>query len=144
MTKLSDHFTLEELTITQVRSVSNIPSPEVIKILKLTAYMMEVVRSILNDKSILINSGYRSPGVNKIVGGSKKSAHMEGHAVDFICPGFGSPLKICRAIKSSDIEFDQLIEEGTWVHISFSPTMRRQVLTKKGNKYVVGLNQKEK
>ena len=43
---------------------------------------------------------------------------------------FAAPLGICRVIAGSALKFDQLIEEGTWVHISFAPAMRRQVLTK--------------
>lgn len=128
--KLSPHFTLEELTITQVRSVSNDPSANIVSALTDTAMKMEAVRSVLGDKPILVSSGYRSPLVNRIVGGSPTSAHMAGRAVDFICPGFGTPLDVARAIVASDIKFDQIIEEGTWVHLSFDARMRRQVLSK--------------
>jgi putative chitinase len=76
-----------------------------------------------------VSSGYRGRALNRAVGGSRTSAHLSGHAVDFNCYGFGDPLAVCRAIAGSDLAFDQLIEEGSWVHISFDPRMRRQVLT---------------
>jgi len=93
-----------------------------------SAFGMEGVRTLLGAP-IIISSGYRSPEVNKAVGGAKNSQHTKGEAVDFICPGYGSPLKICKAIAASGIKFDQLIQEGTWVHISFSDANRREVLT---------------
>jgi hypothetical protein len=101
---------------------------------------MEEIRTLLGDASIIVTSGYRSPFVNKIVGGSLTSAHLNGRAVDFICPAFGTPLEIAKAISASEIAFDQLIYEETWVHISFDPKMRREVLTKRRSSgYIAGL-----
>lgn len=140
-TKLSEHFTLEELTVTQVRDVSNQPSARtVLEALKHTAEMMEQVRQLLGAKPIIVTSGYRSSLVNKIVGGSMTSAHMTGHAVDFICPGFGTPEQVALAIRDSAIRFDQLIFEETWVHLSFAPAMRGEVMTKRRHgSYVSGI-----
>jgi putative chitinase len=89
---------------------------------------MQQVRDLLGHP-IFISSGYRSPILNRRVGGAKLSDHMFGKAADFTCRGLGTPLEVCRAIAASNIIFDQLIYEGTWVHISFSPTPRCQVLT---------------
>ncbi|HEV2530965.1 D-Ala-D-Ala carboxypeptidase family metallohydrolase [Phenylobacterium sp.] len=137
---LSPHFSLEELTATSHRELDNTPTPEVATVLADTALRMEAVRTLLGGEAIHINSGYRSIGVNHAVGGVPNSAHLTGHACDFICPAFGAPLEICRALAASAISFDQVIEEGTWVHISFAPTLRRQVLTKKaGGGYALGL-----
>lgn len=141
MTQLSEHFALEELTITQVRGASNEPTSKILETLKLTAGKMERVREILGQP-IIVTSGYRSPLVNKIVGGSMYSAHMSGEAVDFVCPNFGTPLQVCRELtdKRHGLEFDQIIEEeGRWVHISFSSQMRGELLTKTTGGYVVGL-----
>lgn len=133
MTYLSPHFSLAELTTTQQRRFNNDPPDWVIENLTHTAEQMERVRAVLG-KPVHVNSGYRSPSVNKAVGGSPTSAHVQGHAVDFISPGFGDPLAICKTIIASGIEFDQLIEElGRWVHISFDPRMRGQVKTYLGN-----------
>lgn len=130
MRSLSPHFSLEEMTVTQVRGADNTPPLKVIDTLKDTALRMEGVRSALGGKPIIVTSGYRSPLVNRTVGGSPTSAHMSGRAVDFIAPGFGLPLVICRAILAAKIKFDQMIEEGTWVHISFDERMRGLVLSK--------------
>jgi zinc D-Ala-D-Ala carboxypeptidase len=89
---------------------------------------MQEVRDLINAP-IHISSGYRSPMVNAAVGGARNSQHTLGQAADFTAPFFGTPLQIARAIAASKLEFDQLICEGTWVHISFAPKPRRSVLT---------------
>lgn len=127
--QLSDHFSLEELVATSVRTADNIPSSQVIEILTETAHKMEAVRALLGHP-IIVTSGYRSAEVNRIVGGVPDSAHITGHAVDFICPEFGTPLEVARAIHESSIDFDQLIREYGWVHLSFDPKMRNETLTK--------------
>lgn len=139
-TKLTAHFALEELACTQHREIDNTPPPEVVGALRTTAARMEEIRRLLGDRVITISSGYRCPALNRVVGGAKTSAHLTGHAVDFNCHGYGTPQKVCRSISESRIRFDQLIEEGSWVHISFDPRMRRQVLTKRpGGGYELGL-----
>ena len=125
---LSEHFSLEELTVTQVRGADNTPPAALIPALQDTAEHMEDVRALLGGRPIIVTSGYRSPEVNTRVGGSKNSAHMGGRAVDFIVPAFGTPEEIVRAILASDIKFDQVIHEGTWVHISFADKPRREAL----------------
>lgn len=138
--QLTAHFALEELSCTQHREFDNTPPPEVVAQLRLTAARMEEVRRRLGDRVISVSSGYRCRALNRAVGGASTSAHLTGHAVDFNCYGFGDPLAVCRAIAESDLVFDQLIEEGTWVHISFDPRLRRQVLTKReGGGYGLGL-----
>lgn len=130
-TRLSRHFTLEELTFSQTairKGIDNTPSLEKVAHLTRLACCMEQVRALLGGP-IRITSGYRSPALNAAVGGAKTSAHMAGYAADFVCPSFGSPLEIVKAIAASSIKFDQCIQEGTWVHISFDPDMRREVLT---------------
>lgn len=128
-TMLSKYFSYEELTTTQIRGVDNTPDAEHLENLKHTAWQLDIVRHILKDNPIHINSGYRSPEVNARIGGSKTSAHSLGHAADLICPQFGDPKAICEAIRDSGLRFDQLIYEGTWVHISFDPKLRGQMMT---------------
>lgn len=138
-TRLTAHFALEELACTQHREFDNTPPPEVVATLRATAARMEEVRRLLGGRVITVSSGYRSRALNRAVGGARTSAHLTGHAVDFNCYGFGRPIEVCRAIAGSDLAFDQLIEEGGWVHISFDPRMRRQVLTRRPGGYALGL-----
>lgn len=128
-------FTLEEMTISQAAArygINNMPKGSTLDNLWVTANKMKLVRDLLGSKPIIVSSGYRSPAVNKKVGGSDNSAHTKGWAVDFTCPGFGTPLEICEVISSSKImdDVDQLIHEyNSWVHISWDPRNRKQVLT---------------
>lgn len=139
-TKLTAHFALEELCATEHREFDNTPPPEVVATLRNTAARMEQVRKLLGGRVISVSSGYRSRALNRAVGGAATSAHLTGHAVDFNCYGFGDPLAVCRALAESDLPFDQIIEEGTWVHVSFDPRLRRQVLTRRaGGGYGLGL-----
>lgn len=130
--KLSPNFTLQELieSDTAVRmSIDNTPSPLVLEALKATANGLEGVRSLLNAP-MYISSGYRSYALNKAIGGSPNSDHLDGWAVDFTAPRFGTPQQICKVIANAySIMFSQCIYEGRWVHISFRPTGKRQLLT---------------
>lgn len=129
--KLSEHFTLEEFTrsdTAQARGIDNTPTPTVAAALTKTAIHMERVRALLGNKPIKINSGYRSHALNAAVGGTSASAHTQGYAIDFVCPSYGGPTEIVRAIADSNVPFDKVIHEGTWVHISFDPRMRRVTL----------------
>ena len=128
MTQLTEHFTLAEFTDSQTaarKGIPNVPpagSPER-KNLQRTAEVMEKVRTLLGDKPVLVSSGYRSPAVNAAVGGSKSSAHMSGLAVDFSCPGFGTPKTICKKLEPQmkELGIDQLIHEyDTWVHMGLN------------------------
>lgn len=128
---LSTHFTLAELTASQMavrRGIDNKPPGDIIKNLEHLALGLEGVRTLLGCP-LIINSGYRSPALNTAVGGARDSQHKLGLAADFIAPGFGTPVQVARAIAASGLKFDQLICEGTWVHVSFTADPRRQVLT---------------
>ena len=138
-TQLTAHFALEELCCTQHREFDNTPPPEVAAALRDTATRMEEVRRQLGGQVISVSSGYRCRALNRAVGGARTSAHLSGHAVDFNCYGFGDPLAVCRALAESELAFDQLIEEGTWVHLSFDPRLRRQILTRRPGGYGLGL-----
>lgn len=124
------------MTVTST-GLDNQPSPAHLANLKVAAAGMEKVRTALGQP-IKVNSAYRSAAVNRRVGGVPTSAHCQGYAVDFRVTGM-SPLDICRKLVAAGIKCDQLIEEGTWTHISFDPKMRQQVLTMRNGKYVAGL-----
>jgi len=138
MTQLSRYFSLAEMTTTST-GLSNKPDAQQLARLTSTAQAMDEVRKLLGYP-IRVNSGFRSAAVNRAVGGSPTSAHALGYAVDFVCPKFGDPMAICRAIVASGIRFDQLImEKNRWVHLSFDPRMRQQVLSWWGGAYKPGL-----
>jgi hypothetical protein len=130
--KLSEHFDLDEFTASQTavrKGIDNTPSKNVIENLRMLANTLEHVRSLLDNNPIRISSGFRCVALNRAIGGSKVSAHTFGYAVDFTCPGFGTPKEVTNKIAASTIKFDQLIYEGTWVHLSVDPQNRRELLT---------------
>ena len=115
--------------IAEQQGIDNSPPPEVIANLKVLAAGLEQVQALLGHP-LDIPSGYRCPALNAAVGGSTASQHVQGLAADFVCPDFGTPLEIARAISDSAITFDQcILEFGSWVHLSFSPQPRVRVLT---------------
>lgn len=129
MTKLSEHFTLEEMIRSELAArwdMDNTPGPtEIANLKRLCIDVLEPVRAIWK-KPIAPSSGYRSFEVNRLAGGAKTSQHLTGCACDFVIAGI--PLKtIMNKIIASNIPFDQLIfEYGQWIHIS--------TVSKKGNK----------
>ena len=135
MTQLTAHFTLEEFTDSQTaarKGLKNVPgeNSQARANIQRTAEVMEQVRAMLGNKPILVSSGYRSPQVNAAVGGAKTSAHVQGLAVDFSCPGFGTPLQICKALQPhmKSLGVDQLIHEfNTWVHLGLTAGAPRQM-----------------
>ena len=129
---LSDHFTLDEFTASQTatrQGIKNTPSTAVVENLRMLAALLEQVRTLLGSHSIHISSGYRCLALNRHIGSNDTSAHVRGYAADFTCPAFGTPLEVAKEIAESNLKFDQLIYEGTWVHISCDPQNRRQLLT---------------
>jgi zinc D-Ala-D-Ala carboxypeptidase len=129
---LSGHFHLDEFTTSQTatrHSIDNTPSEKVVENLRMLAALLEQVRELLGGHSIRISSGYRCLSLNRHIGSSDSSAHVRGWAADFTCPSFGTPLAVAKKIAESNLKFDQLIYEGTWIHISCDPKNRRQLLT---------------
>jgi hypothetical protein len=129
---LSDHFSLDEFTASQEATrhgINNKPSDKVVENLRMLAALLEQVRELLGGHSIRISSGYRSLALNRHIKSSDSSAHVRGWAADFTCPSFGTPLAVAKKIAESNLKFDQLIYEGTWIHISCDPQNRRQLLT---------------
>jgi len=118
MTNLTEHFTLEELTITNHREYDNTPNADQINNLTRVAELLEQVKALLGGKPVMVNSGYRSPQVNLAVGSKPTSQHCLGCAADIRVPGM-TPDEVVQAIRASDIQYDQLIREfDSWTHIS--------------------------
>jgi hypothetical protein len=116
--------------------ITNAPPPAIIANLRRLAKFAELVRGELAGAAMLISSGYRCPTLNQAVGGAGNSAHLDGLAIDFAAPTFGTPMAICQALSKSALQFDQLIYErsgsAVWVHLGIAAEgikPRRQVLT---------------
>lgn len=143
--RLTEHFTLAELTESQVatrRRIDNTPPPRVIENLRRVAELLEEVRALVK-RPVIVSSGYRSPALNVAVGGARKSAHVLGLAADIGAVGM-SARDLAQTIAASGIQFDQLIYEGSWVHLGLSEKEpRRQVSTanfgSSGTTYVAGI-----
>ena len=141
---LTKHFTLAELTASsKARSLGldNTPPPELVPRLVRTAEMLERIRATLGVP-VIVTSGYRSPAVNRAVGGVATSDHSQGHAADFVAPGFGTPEQIARSLAPlvDLLGIGQLIYEHiggkAWVHVSTrtpeKPVNRVITITAKG------------
>lgn len=124
--KLSTHFTLAELTASakaKSLGLDNTPAPELLPRMIMLAEMLERIRSTVNAP-VIVTSGYRSPAVNRAVGGVTSSDHTQGHAADIAAPGFGTPEQLARLLAPlvSTLGIGQLILEGIrgkrWVHVS--------------------------
>lgn len=152
---LTANFTLEEMSKspTAIRyGLVNIPSHEAIESLTLLCiHILQPLRNLLGP--IAVNSGYRSPEVNKLVGSQPNSQHILGEAADIEAHQMDN-YQLAKFITENNFPFDQLILEGYtkgspesgWVHVSYSPSViRRSVLTaslgEKGMIYERGLHQ---
>ena len=147
--KLSPHFTLGELTKTSVKtSDGNIPSHESIENLRRVCGWLEILRERYNqiygnlslgpgpsDRSVIINSGYRSPEVNKRVGGSPTSNHLTGCAVDIHVSDAIQAMRYGVILADyADLtgqEFDELLIERSkkgsyWLHFAVRPKDNRR------------------
>ena len=116
--KLSKHFSLEELTRTDHRSLDNTPDPTALANLHRLAAFLEQVRTALGNRVVVINSAYRSKAVNNAVGSKDTSQHRLGCAADIRVPGM-TPDAVVRAVRASGLAYDQLANEfDSWTHIS--------------------------
>ena len=130
--KLSQHFKLWEFQISETAVRNDIdmtPSDEVLeRLTRLCVDFLEPLRKELNSP-IVITSGYRPILLNTLIGGSSKSSHIEGDAVDFNSIGY-KPLEVCRIIRDMELKYDQVIHEfGKWIHWGVGPRKRKEELT---------------
>ena len=119
---LTPHFTLEELTVTDHRTLDNTPDAAALANLQRLAEFLEKVKELLRFKPVMINSAYRSAAVNAAVGSRDSSQHRLGTAADIRVPGM-TPDEVVRAVIGSSLPFDQCIREfDSWTHLSIPNT----------------------
>jgi hypothetical protein len=133
--RLSKNFVLSEITRSNTakrKGISNVPEKEHLENLqRLISNLIQPMRDELGP--IRVTSGYRSPKLNRSIGGSKKSQHCKGEALDL---QFWKEGQLCNKevydwILNSNLEFDQMINEFdfSWIHISLRKEgNRKQVL----------------
>ena len=154
MTKLSEHFSLEEMCKTKV-NLENVPYEAQVENLKRLCGWLEMLRSEYNrrygglspdpslsregsrdqEEPIIINSGYRSAAVNKAVGGVKGSNHLTGCAADIRVAGIEQLVRYATILldisDDSQEDFDELLLErsprgGYWLHFAVRPSGNRR------------------
>ena len=134
--KLTDHFSLSEMCSTSVQTADhNFPSQEVITNLRRLCGWLENLRSRV-AAPIYINSGYRSPAVNKAVGGVATSNHLTGCAADIRCTGLEQAIRYAAYLldisKERGEAFDEILIEhraktgNYWVHFAVRPNNNRK------------------
>lgn len=118
--KLTEHFTLEELTKSDIaiqHNIDNTAPANIILNLTRLANLLEQVRSVLS-KPIIVTSAYRNLKVNAMLDSKPTSQHCIGCAADIKVSGM-TPNDIVYRIVNSTIQYDQVIREfDSWVHIS--------------------------
>ena len=114
------HFTIQELSTTNT-GLQNIPSvTEQKNLRKLVENVLDPLRE-LYGKPIHVNSGYRSPLVNRKVNGAVNSDHVKGMAADITAGSREENKKLYELIRDN-FTFRQLINEHNfqWVHVSYN------------------------
>jgi len=134
MTNISKHITLQEATesATALRmGIKNVPNELELDAMKYVAEnLFEPIREWY-DNPIKINSFFRCVALNKAVKGSLTSGHVLGNSIDISGGNKIENKKLFDFIKTSGLEYDQLINEYdyTWLHISLKKTgNRKQIL----------------
>ena len=132
---LSEHFSLGEMTKSSSHpEVYNIPSHEAIANLKRVCGWLEVLRERYG-KPIIINSGYRSPQLNKKIGGVPMSNHLTGCAADIRVANMEQLIRYAAIILEYAYETNQqfvelLIEKNRygaiWLHFAVRPKNNRR------------------
>ena len=128
------YFTIKELcksnTATQY-GIDNTPNDEVVgNLTKLVDNVLDPLRERYG-KPIIVNSGYRSPELNKAVGGVWNSEHLTGRAADISVRSKEGNKELFELAQRLNLPYRQLLNESnySWVHISYNENdIKRQVL----------------
>ena len=143
--KLSEHFTLVELTKTNTK-IENVPNEAQMENLKRLCGWLEELRRRYNlryflrtekdtEEPIIISSGYRSPQLNRKVGGSPTSNHLTGCAVDIRVAGIEQAMRYAVILMDyadeTKQDYDEILIEknrygAIWVHFAVRPKDNRR------------------
>ena len=140
ITNMSKNFSYDEFVYSEtalIAGIDNTPNNTHIQNGKL---LFENVMQPIRDKfgKVIVTSAYRNPHLNKMVGGIEDSQHVSGQAVDFVVRSTNHK-KVCQWI-IDNLEFDQLILEPSWIHVSYSNDVNRnEVLTYHNGMFIPGL-----
>lgn len=129
------YFTLKELTHSDTASQLGLDNTPGVTESDNLIYLVEKLLDPIRERygaPIIVTSGYRSPAVNEAVGGVAASQHLRGEAADISAGAVTLNKQLFELIRTSGLEFDQLIDEKNyqWVHVSLTSrgTNRNQVL----------------
>jgi len=140
MTQLTANFSLAELTRSEAADRNgwdNTPDAQEIENLKRLAALLQQVKTAVDGKPVMINSGFRSKQVNDSVGSKDTSQHRLGCAADIRVPGM-KPREVVEACIAAGVPFDQIILEfDSWTHISVPNTPE---FKPRGSKLVIDRN----
>ena len=132
--RLSKNFTLSELTRSGTalrKGIENSPTDKhLVDIQLMITNLIQPIRDGLGP--VRVTSGYRSPRLNRSIGGSRKSQHCKGQALDlqFWQDGRMINEKIYDFVIKSELKFDQMINEFdfSWIHLSYNPKHNRGII----------------
>lgn len=137
---LTPHFTLEELTHTDHRTLDNTPNETELANIQRLAEFLEELKTVLGGKPIMVNSAFRSKAVNDAVGSKDSSQHRTGNAADIRVPSM-TPDEVVKAVIASGLGYDQVIREfDRWTHISIpnqagaTPRKQSLIIDKQGTR----------
>lgn len=139
------NFTLAEMVHSSTAErlgISNNPDTMTRVRLTETIRLLECIRAEWEDycnqhnlgtPAIRVSSGYRSPELNKAVGGAKNSSHVDGYAADLL-PVNGAQKEFekffVKEFSKKGYGFDQIIIEKSktarWVHVGYKTADGRQ------------------
>ena len=140
MTKLTEHFSLQEMCKTNVKGVSNAPDAKATANLYRVCGWLEELRKEWNNTygdgndPIIINSAFRNPVVNKAVGGSLTSNHLTGCAADIRVLGMEQLIRYAAILldisDKAKKDFDEILMErkgnSLWLHFAVRPEKNRR------------------
>lgn len=132
--KLTEHFSLEEMTASETAAMLNIVNePNVMQrqnLVILCRLILENLRAKWG-KPLVINSGFRSQELNAAVGGASTSYHLQGRAADIHCEDYKMASQLATLAKNLpglDLAIIETKGGANWLHVQYSPKPRHKII----------------